>query len=112
MSRRRAPCLDTYLDKVKRTRATSSVDARLFSDVPSRPTTQVNLMLWPRFKAVFDAHLASVKAASDRALMPDDVQGHYIVRRFADFAASAHPLTAVHGDGQLEQNMVRRAAAS
>jgi hypothetical protein len=65
------------------------------------------MMLWPRFKVVFDAHLASVRAASDRALMAEDLQGHYIARRYAEFAASAHSLSAVNGDGQLDQSMVR-----
>jgi hypothetical protein len=65
------------------------------------------MMLWPRFKVVFDAHLASVRTASERALLTDDLQGHYIARRYAEFAASAHSLTAVNGDAQLDQNMVR-----
>ena len=83
MSRRRAPCLDAYLDKV-------------------------NMMLWPRFKVVFDAHLASVRGASERTLVGDDLQGHYVTRRYAEFAASAHSLAGVNGDGQLDQNMARR----
>ncbi len=86
MSRRRAPCLDTYLDKV-------------------------NMMLWPRFKVVFDAHLASVRSASERALVAEDLQGHYVARRYAEFAASAHSLSAVNGDGQLDHNMVRARGA-
>lgn len=68
---------------------------------------KVNMMLWPRFKVVFDAHLASVRTASERALMTDDLQGHYVVRRYAEFAASAHSLIALNGDGQMEQSMAR-----
>ncbi|KAK9941512.1 hypothetical protein M0R45_007217 [Rubus argutus] len=39
MSRRRIPCLDSYLDKV-------------------------NIALWPRFKMVFDLHLNSLRNAN------------------------------------------------
>ena len=39
MAKRHVPCLNHYLDRV-------------------------HLMLWPRFKLLFDAHLASVRAGS------------------------------------------------
>lgn len=82
MTRRRVPCLDAYFDKV-------------------------NLMLWPRFKMVFDSHLASVKQASARALWEADVHPHYVTRRYAEFAASMLQLNTDHGDGQLDLNLER-----
>lgn len=86
MSRRRVPCLDGYLDKV-------------------------NLLLWPRFKAAFDAHLASVRSASEKALFLDDVGGHYVLRRYAELVASVYTLTSTGGDGQIDNGMDRLRAA-
>lgn len=82
MSRRRVPCLDSYLDKV-------------------------NIMLWPRFKTVFDMHLSSVRTANIRTLWEDDVHPHYVMRRYAEFAAALLQLNVEYGDGQLELNLER-----
>ena len=67
---------------------------------------QVNMMLWPRFRVAFDAQLASLRAVSEREVMSADLQAHYITRRYADFAATAHLLAPVNGDGQLDQSLV------
>ncbi|KAH9781921.1 vacuolar protein sorting-associated protein 52 A [Citrus sinensis] len=82
MSRRRIPCLDSYLDKV-------------------------NISLWPRFKMVFDLHLSSLRNANVKTLWEDDVHPHYVMRRYAEFAASLIHLNVEYGDGQLELNMER-----
>lgn len=82
MSRRRIPCLDSYLDKV-------------------------NISLWPRFKMVFDMHLNSLRNANVRSLWEDDVHPHYVMRRYAEFTASLIHLNVEYGDGQLELNMER-----
>ncbi|KAL0359754.1 UNVERIFIED_CONTAM: Vacuolar protein sorting-associated protein 52 A [Sesamum angustifolium] len=82
MSRRRIPCLDSYLDKV-------------------------NISLWPRFKMVFDMHLNSLRNANVRTLWEDDVHPHYVMRRYAEFTASLIQLNVDYGDGQLELNMER-----
>eukprot|EP00249_Psilotum_nudum_P015105 c25168_g1_i1 orf=345-2651(-) len=87
MSRRRVPCLDSYLDKV-------------------------NIMLWPRFKMVFDMHLSSVRTANVRTLWEDDVHPHYVMRRYAEFAASLLQLNVDYGDGQLEANLDRLRVAA
>ncbi|KAG1668944.1 hypothetical protein FOA52_000988 [Chlamydomonas sp. UWO 241] len=63
MSRRRVPCLDDYLDRVQ-------------------------LLLWPRFKVLFDLQLSSLKSASDRHLASDSPDVHIVVRRYAALAAS------------------------
>ncbi|GLT80319.1 hypothetical protein SLA2020_517650 [Shorea laevis] len=82
MSRRRIPCLDSYLDKV-------------------------NISLWPRFKMVFDMHLNSLRNANPKLLWEDDIHPHYVMRRYAEFAASLIHLNFEFGDGQLELNMER-----
>ncbi|XP_075517252.1 vacuolar protein sorting-associated protein 52 A-like [Primulina tabacum] len=82
MSRRRIPCLDSYLDKV-------------------------NIALWPRFKMVFDMHLNSLRNAVVRNLWEDDVHPHYVMRRYAEFTASLVQLNVDYGDGQLELNLER-----
>ncbi|KFK41549.1 hypothetical protein AALP_AA2G143700 [Arabis alpina] len=82
MSRRRIPCLDSYLDKV-------------------------NISLWPRFKMVFDAHLSSLRDANINSLWQDDVHPHYVMRRYAEFTASLIHLNVEYGDGQLDINLER-----
>ncbi|KAK4859404.1 hypothetical protein QYF36_004850 [Acer negundo] len=82
MSRRRIPCLDSYLDKV-------------------------NISLWPRFKMVFDLHLSSLRNANVKTLWEDDIHPHYVMRRYAEFTASLIHLNVEYGDGQLELNMER-----
>ncbi|XP_047340854.1 vacuolar protein sorting-associated protein 52 A-like [Impatiens glandulifera] len=82
MSRRRLPCLDSYLDKV-------------------------NIALWPRFKVVFDMHLSSLRNANVKTLWEDDVHTHYVMRRYAEFTASLIHLNVEYGDGQLELNLER-----
>ncbi|XP_058067918.1 vacuolar protein sorting-associated protein 52 A isoform X2 [Magnolia sinica] len=82
MSRRRIPCLDSYLDKV-------------------------NIALWPRFKMVFDMHLNSLRNANVKTLWEDDVHPHYVMRRYAEFTASLIQLNVEYGDGQLELNLDR-----
>ncbi|KAK9684976.1 hypothetical protein RND81_10G246900 [Saponaria officinalis] len=82
MSRRRIPCLDSYLDKV-------------------------NISLWPRFKMVFDMHLGSLRSANVKTLWEDDVHPHYVMRRYAEFTASLIHLNVEYGDGQLEMNLER-----
>ncbi|MQL88038.1 hypothetical protein Taro_020592 [Colocasia esculenta] len=82
MSRRRIPCLDSYLDKV-------------------------NLSLWPRFKMVFDMHLSSLRNANVKTLWEDDVHPHYVMRRYAEFTASLVHLNSEYGDGQLDLNLER-----
>ncbi|XVE60744.1 hypothetical protein DITRI_Ditri05aG0152000 [Diplodiscus trichospermus] len=82
MSRRRIPCLDSYLDKI-------------------------NISLWPRFKMVFDMHLSSLRNANVKLLWEDDIHPHYVMRRYAEFTASLIHLNVEYGDGQLDLNMER-----
>ncbi len=55
MQRRRIPVLDSLFDRI-------------------------SMLLWPRFKQVFDANLKSIKAANPKKLGPVDLSPHYISR--------------------------------
>ncbi|CEG44701.1 Vacuolar sorting protein VPS52/suppressor of actin Sac2 [Plasmopara halstedii] len=63
MEKRRIPCLDAYFDRV-------------------------NLLLWPRFQAVFDLNFVSVKSAKTKKLSPIDLHPHFVIRRYAEFSSS------------------------
>jgi len=63
MQRRMVPALDNLLDRII-------------------------MMLWPRFKFLFDSNLRSVKQANPRKLGVVELHPHYITRRYAEFAAS------------------------
>lgn len=55
MQRRRIPVLDALFDRIA-------------------------MLLWPRFKQVFDANLKSIKGANAKKLGPVDVSPHYVSR--------------------------------
>ncbi|CAI5702745.1 unnamed protein product [Peronospora effusa] len=63
MEKRRIPCLDAYFDRV-------------------------TLLLWPRFKTVFDLNLMSIKNAKVKKLGPIDLHPHFVIRRYTEFASS------------------------
>ncbi|KAI8809917.1 Sac2 family-domain-containing protein [Cladochytrium replicatum] len=67
-----------------------------------------NMILWPRFQAIMDMHIDSLKKASPAKLFATkDVHPHYITRRYAEFAASV--LTLNHGyDDALLTNSLHR----
>ena len=50
---------------------------------------------------VFDMHLTSLRTANARTLWEDDVHPHYVMRRYAEFAASLLQLNVEYGDGQV-----------
>ena len=86
MQRRRAPCLDNYLDGN-------------------------NLRLWPRFKALFDLQLASIREGCLKGpptvRLFDEIKPHAVSQRFADFFTSMHLLNCAYQDGQLVHNLER-----
>jgi hypothetical protein len=55
MQRRRVPILDPFFDRL-------------------------SLLLWPRFKQVFDSNLKSVKSALPKKLMPIDFTPHVVAK--------------------------------
>ncbi|KAJ3124817.1 hypothetical protein HK098_000857 [Nowakowskiella sp. JEL0407] len=69
MQKRRIPCLDNFLNAT-------------------------NMLLWPRFQAIIDTHVDSLKKAVSSKLLPNkEVHPHYVW--YAEFAASI--LTLNHG---------------
>jgi hypothetical protein len=69
MQRRRIPVLDAFFDRV-------------------------SLMLWPRFKLVFELNLKSLKNANPKKLGLIDLSPHYISRRYAELVSSVFFLQA------------------
>jgi vacuolar protein sorting-associated protein 52 len=94
MQRRRVPVLDAFFDRV-------------------------TMLLWPRFKALFDANLKSVRGANAKKLGNVDLHPHYVSRRYAEFTATCLALHAAPGldhlpglAGQLRPASAAAAAAS
>lgn len=63
MAKRRVPCLDDYLDRI-------------------------HILLWPRFKVLFDAQLASLKGGHERQLFNNEPGVHSVAKRYATLTAS------------------------
>lgn len=55
---------------------------------------KVASLLWPRLKAIMDAHLRSIKSANAQKLGGVDLHAHYVSRRYAEFTCSI--LTILH----------------
>ncbi|KAI9913745.1 hypothetical protein PsorP6_005117 [Peronosclerospora sorghi] len=76
MEKRRIPSLDAYFDRV-------------------------TLLLWPRFKTVFNLNLMSVKNAKVQKLGPIDLHSHFVIRRYAEFASSFLSLSMSMHESQI-----------
>jgi len=79
MERRRVPSLDKYLD-------------------------QVNMMLWPEFKKIFDANLSSIRSPNLQKLRAQalDLKPHYVSSRFARFTSVIHALSiSLHASDEM-----------
>ena len=63
MQRRRIPVLDQFFDRI-------------------------SMLLWPRFKQIFDMNLKSVKNANPKKLGPVDLSPHYVSKRYAELVSS------------------------
>jgi vacuolar protein sorting-associated protein 52 len=61
---------------------------------------QVNNLIWPRLKAVMDAHLRSIKSANAKKLGGVDLHAHYVSRRYAEFTCSI--LMVLHRSDKVE----------
>lgn len=71
MTKRRVPCLDDYLDRL-------------------------HLLLWPRFKVLFDTQLSSIRAGNERQLYTGECAVHGVTKRYAALAASMLSMMADH----------------
>ncbi len=63
MQRRRVPVLDAFFDRI-------------------------SMLLWPRFKIVFDENLKSIRNANHKRLGTLDLTPHYVSRRYGELVAS------------------------
>ena len=72
MQRRRIPVLDPFFDRI-------------------------SMLLWPRFKVVFDLNLKSIRSVNHRKLGIVDMTPHYISRRYAEFVSS---VLVLHGGAE------------
>ncbi|TPX37558.1 hypothetical protein SmJEL517_g00456 [Synchytrium microbalum] len=67
-----------------------------------------NMVLWPRFQAIMDMHIESVKKAIPGKLLPTkDVHPHYLTRRYAEFSASILTLNQGYDDALLINSLQR-----
>jgi len=75
MRRRQVNCLDSYLDALQ-------------------------LLLWPRLRAVLDANISSLRKASQQGSVDAaDTRPHLLTRRYAELAASLHALSSTESSG-------------
>ena len=63
MQRRRIPSLDAFFDRI-------------------------SMLLWPRFKQVFDNNVKSIKNSNLKKLGPIELTPHFVSRRYAEFVSS------------------------
>ena len=49
----------------------------------------MHIMMWPRFQAIVDTHIESVRRIdASKLISPNDAHPHFIFRRYAEFASS------------------------
>ncbi|KAF0539370.1 Vps52-domain-containing protein [Gigaspora margarita] len=69
-------------------------------------TNQTNMLLWPRFQAIMDTQIESVRKATNK-LVVKDVHPHHITRRYGEFSASILILNEDYNDPILSNNLLR-----
>jgi len=67
---------------------------------------RVSMLAWPRFKAVFDANLQSVRKADPGRLGEARLEPHSATRRFAEFTATVLVLHRLLQRGGMADAMV------
>jgi hypothetical protein len=83
MQRRRVHCLDAFFDRV-------------------------NMLMWPKFKAIFDANLASIdKCVGQLRVSPAYIQPHYMIYRYAEYCAALSALNQGYDDAILSSCLQR-----
>ncbi|KAJ3031355.1 UNVERIFIED_CONTAM: hypothetical protein HDU68_004772 [Siphonaria sp. JEL0065] len=78
MQKRRIPCLENFM----------------------------NILLWPRFQAIIDLHIESLRKIG-KVAVNKDCHPHFITRRYAEFAASILALNDGFDDALLLNSLVR-----
>ncbi|RIA99439.1 Sac2-like protein, partial [Glomus cerebriforme] len=69
-------------------------------------TNQINMLLWPRFQAIMDMHIDSVKKAATKFIVKD-IHPHFVTRRYGEFAASILVLNEDYNDPILLNSLLR-----
>ncbi|CAG8789995.1 8233_t:CDS:2, partial [Gigaspora rosea] len=69
-------------------------------------TNQTNMLLWPRFQAIMDTQIESVRKATNK-LVIKEVHPHHITRRYGEFSASILILNEDYNDPILSNNLLR-----
>ncbi|GAB5357971.1 hypothetical protein AAMO2058_000419400 [Amorphochlora amoebiformis] len=72
---------------------------------------RINMLLWPRFKVVLDAHLASIRTVRVSSVSRGNTSVHYVSRRYAEFAAGIDVLNRGYDDAIIVSNMGRMRTA-
>ncbi|KAJ3347364.1 hypothetical protein HDU91_006794, partial [Kappamyces sp. JEL0680] len=68
----------------------------------------LNILLWPRFQSIMGFHIDSLKKADPKKLVTSrEPAVHYIVRRYAEFAASIITLNQSYDDALLLNSLSR-----
>ncbi|KAI9348662.1 Sac2 family-domain-containing protein [Obelidium mucronatum] len=81
MQKRRIPCLENYMNLL-------------------------NILLWPRFQAIIDLHIESLRKIG-KVSVTKDCHPHFITRRYAEFAASVLALNDGFDDALLLNSLIR-----
>ncbi|CAG8598435.1 20442_t:CDS:10 [Rhizophagus irregularis] len=69
-------------------------------------TNQINMLLWPRFQAIMNMHIDSVKKAATKFIVKD-IHPHFVTRRYGEFAASILTLNEEYNDPILLNSLLR-----
>ncbi|CAG8554883.1 10316_t:CDS:10 [Cetraspora pellucida] len=69
-------------------------------------TNQTNMLLWPRFQAIMDMQIESLRKATNK-LIVKDVHPHHIARRYGELSASILILNEDYNDPILSNNLLR-----
>lgn len=83
MQKRRVPVLDSYFDRV-------------------------NMLLWPRFKTVFDLNIDSVRSANTKKLGTIELHPHNVTRRYTEFSAAVLTLYRALQTHDMSDEMLLR----
>ncbi|KAJ3265746.1 hypothetical protein HDU77_004014 [Chytriomyces hyalinus] len=81
MQKRRIPCLENFMNLL-------------------------NILLWPRFQAIMDLHIESLRKVG-KVSVTKDCHPHFITRRYAEFSASILALNDGFDDALLVNSLVR-----
>mmetsp|Transcript_7199 Transcript_7199/g.17520 ORF Transcript_7199/g.17520 Transcript_7199/m.17520 type:complete len:731 (-) Transcript_7199:191-2383(-) len=68
---------------------------------------RINMLLWPRFKVILDAHLASVKSVKANSVRRGTTTPFFLAHRYGEFASGIDALNKDYNDAIITSNMGR-----